>query len=91
MNYSSIQYTILYLHTIIYTTYNFNSGFDGSAAWEVDGPALDYQWNSAGAEAGLHTIIVEATDQAGNVGRASHAVRLTSRATPAGPGRSGSR
>ncbi len=55
---------------------------DGNPAAKVDGSALDYHWDSAKAAVGLHTIVVEAKDQAGNVGRLSGTLKLTSRTTP---------
>ncbi len=55
---------------------------DGKLASEADGPTLDYHWNSTDVEAGLHTIVVEATDRAGNVGQVSRTQKLTPGATP---------
>jgi hypothetical protein len=53
---------------------------DGKPVSQVDGSALDYCWDSAGGEVGLHTVVVEAMDQAGNVSRVLGTVELTSRA-----------
>ncbi|MES2563825.1 MAG: Ig-like domain-containing protein, partial [Pseudomonadota bacterium] len=41
---------------------------DGQLKATVSGASLSYQWNTKKASAGTHTLMVEATDAAGNVG-----------------------
>jgi VWFA-related protein len=64
-----------------------------SVAWAIDDRPIgsaqqspfEIEWNSASVPPGDHTVTAEARDEAGNVGRASQAVRVTASSSAASP------
>ncbi len=55
---------------------------DGELRSESEGSILEYAWETGSVGAGMHTIVVEARDDAGNISQASHSVELTEPAKP---------
>lgn len=49
---------------------------DGKLLAEARGSSLEYHWDTQGAEAGAHTILVEAQDAGGNVGQVTGTVQV---------------
>jgi hypothetical protein len=55
---------------------------DGRQVTEAHGPTLEYAWDTHNVTVGTYTILVEAQDAAGNVGRATRTVKVEAGPTP---------
>jgi hypothetical protein len=55
---------------------------DGRQVTEAHDATLEYTWDTRDLTAGTYTILAEAQDAAGNVGRAARAIKIEARPTP---------
>lgn len=55
---------------------------DNIPLFEANGGLLDFIWDTQGIEIGAHTVLIEAQDLAGNVGRAIRTVQVRAVPTP---------
>jgi hypothetical protein len=55
---------------------------DGALVSEANDTFLDYVWDTRDMAAGAHDVVIEAQDNAGNVGQASQTVHINAEPTP---------